>query len=364
MIVAVKLIYFAVLAIAGTYLRAETLLPLGKLDPGLRAPDRGLDLSAVPGESQLAESVGYHAVLMEETKDDPFQILSLVAQHTEQIHIGTSVAIAFARSPFVTAQAAWTAQKISQGRFELGLGSQVRGHIRRRFGMDWYAPGPWMRDYVNAVRAIWHSWQTETPLEFQSERYNLNLNVPLFTPAPITHPKIPIQVAAVNPYMAKVAAEVGDGVRLHPVCSPRYISEVILPAIAPHKSGDFEVCLKPLIATAADDEALAERIAIARQRLAFYCSTPAYKGAFEIFGLNDLCDELAELSKQGDWSALEARIDDDLLHRCVLVARYDQLAASIKERYGQLVQRIEVSIPVNDQADKEILGEVIDELNR
>jgi len=340
-------------------LKAETLLPLGKLDPGLRAPDAALDLGSVASDAALVDELGYHALLMEETKDDPFQVLALAAAATERVHVGTSVAIAFARSPFVVAQAAWTAQKISGGRFELGLGSQVKGHIRRRFGLEWHPPGPWMRDFVGAVRSIWHSWQTESPLAYESAHYNLNLTVPLFTPAPIEHPHIPIQLAAVNPYMAKVAAEVAQGVRLHPVCSPRYIGEVMLPAIEPLRADGFEVCLKPLVAAAPTEQVLQERMQVARQRLAFYGSTPAYSGAFDIFGLQDLCAELAQLSRAQRWDDMAAKISDDVLHECVLVALYDDLAATIKRRYDGMIQRIEVSIPVDTQADREQLASIV-----
>ncbi|MEM7101229.1 MAG: TIGR03617 family F420-dependent LLM class oxidoreductase [Pseudomonadota bacterium] len=343
-------------------MKAETLLPLGKLDPGLRAPDVPLNLLRVAAEARVVDQVGYHGLLMEETKDDPFQVLALAAQATETVHVGTSVAIAFARSPFVIAQAAWTAQKISQGRFELGLGSQVRGHIRRRFGLEWHAPGPWMRDYVGAVRSIWRAWQTRSPIEFESERYNLNLNVPLFTPAPIEHPDIPIQIAAVNPYMARVAAEVADGVRLHPVCSPAYIDQVINPQVATIASPDFEVCLKPLIATGRDSDTLHQRTEIARQRLAFYISTPAYAPAFSIFGLEDLCAEMALLSKTQAWDKMTALVDDDLLHRCVVVALYDELADTIHHRYADLIQRIEVSIPVEGEQDRQQLRDIVSRL--
>ena len=133
-------------------MKAETLLPLGKLDPGLAVPESALDLDQVPADARTVDELGYHALLMEETKDDPFQVLALAAQASKRVHLGTSVAIAFARSPFVVAQAAWTAQKISHGRFELGLGSQVKGHIRRRFGLQWHPPGPWMRDFVSRSR--------------------------------------------------------------------------------------------------------------------------------------------------------------------------------------------------------------------
>ena len=340
-------------------MKAETLLPLGKLDPGLRAPDSVLDVSRVGDDASAVESLGYHAVLMEETKDDPFQILALAASATRHVHVGTSVAIAFARSPFVVAQAAWTLQKISGGRFELGLGSQVRGHVRRRYGLEWHAPGPWMRDYVGAVRAIWSSWQAQTPLDYVSARYTLDLTVPLFTPSPIEHPDIPIQIAAVNPYMCRVAAEVADGVRLHPVCTPRYIDEVLGPAMAPHRRAGFEVCLKPLIAAAPDRDTLAERTEVARQRLAFYCSTPAYARAFSHFGLDDLCTELAGLSKRQRWQEMAAKVDDDLLHQAVVVSLYDDLADEIGRRYGSLIDRIEVSIPLNTRADHATLRDIV-----
>ncbi len=343
-------------------MKAETLLPLGKLDPGLRAPDEGLDLNNVAGDAATTESLGYQTLLMEETKDDPFQVLTMAALATRRVNIGTSVAVAFARSPYVIAQSAWTLQKISNGRFELGLGSQVRGHIKRRFGMDWHAAGPWMRDYVNAVRAIWHSWQTRSNLEFESDHYQLNLSVPLFTPEPIDQPNIPIHVAAVNPYMCKVATEVADGLRLHPVCSPRYIEEIVIPAVAARKTG-FEICLKPLIATARDDETLQQRKEIARQRLAFYCSTPAYARAFHLYGLEDLCTELASASKRQAWGQMAAMIDDDLLHQFVVVARYDELAKTIEQRYAGLIDRIEVSIPIADDADKESLKQIVKDIN-
>lgn len=340
-------------------MKAETLLPLGKLDPGLARPDSPLDLDAVVPDAQCVDALNYHALLMEETKDDPFQVLALAAAATSRVNIGTSVSIAFARSPFVTAMSAWTLQKVSKGRFELGLGSQVRGHIRRRFGLEWHPPGPWMRDYVGAVKALWSSWQTESPVNFESHHYNLNLNVPLFTPAPIEHPNIPVQLAAVNPFMCSVAADVADGVRLHPVCSPAYIRDCLQPAMTGRASETFEVCLKPLIATAGDEQTLLDRISIARARLAFYVSTPAYRRAFANVGLEDLAIEMSKLSKAQRWAEMSALITDDVLHEWVVVAEYDQLAATILDRYSGLIDRIEVSIPVNSDSDQEILGDIV-----
>jgi probable F420-dependent oxidoreductase len=347
-------------------MKAETLLPLGKLDPGLAQPESALDLSRVAADARLVEQAGYHGLLMEETKDDPFQVLALAAQATTSVRLGTSVAIAFARSPYVTAMSAWTLQKLSGGRFELGLGSQVRGHIVRRFGMDWHPPGPWMRDYVGALRAIWHSWQNQTTLEFASARYNLNLTVPLFTPHPLAHPDIPVLVAAVNPYMCGIAAEVADGVRLHPVCAPGYIREQLLPVIARKRAarpGPFQICLKPLIATARDEPTLTARREIARQRLAFYMSTPAYRRAFDAAGLTTLCQEMAELSRRQQWQQLAERVSDEVLHQWVVVARYDDLAQALRQRFDGLIDRLEVSIPVENDQDLADLGAIVAGLN-
>lgn len=347
---------------------AETLLPLGKLDPGLAAPEVPLDVNSVTDQAQQVEQLGYYALVLEETKDDPFALLALAAQRTQTLKLGTSVAIAFARSPFVTAMSAWTLQKISNGRFELGLGSQVRAHMQRRYGIEWHAAGPWMRDYVGAVRAIWASWQSEQPLNYQSERYQLDLSVPLFTPAPITKPQIPIQVAAVNPYMCRVAGEVADGVRLHPVCDPSYIRELVLPATAKGRAlaaqqRPFEHCLKPLIASAEDADTLAIRVEVARQRLAFYLSTPAYRKAFDHAGLGDVARATSQLAREQRWDQMAAQVTDDMLHRWVIVATYDQLAETIKNRYDGLIQRIEVSIPLQKPADIEVLQTVVTSLN-
>ncbi len=350
-------------------MRAETLLPLGKLDPGLAAPAAALDVTTMAAQAQEVQELGYYSLVLEETKDDPFMLLALAAQATAGLRLGTSVAIAFARSPFVTAMSAWTLQKVSRGRFELGLGSQVRAHIQRRFGQQWHAPGPWMRDYVGAVRAIWQSWQNQTPINYDSDRYQLDLTVPLFTPSPIEHPDIPVLLAAVNPYMCRVAGEVANGVRLHPVCAPRYIENVVLPAVAQGQrlSGrpaqGFDVCLKPLIASARNQEELQPRIQIARERLAFYLSTPAYRGAFEAHDLGDLAREASLLARSQRWGELAALVDDDMLHEWVVVATFDDLADTIQQRYGAFLQRIEVSVPIESPTDRATLAAVVTELN-
>jgi probable F420-dependent oxidoreductase len=345
--------------------KLETLLPLGKVDPGLRAAETPLDVHAVAHDAALVESLGYDGLVVEETKDDPFVVLALAAQSTTRLGLGTSVAIAFPRSPAVTAMSAWTLQKLSRGRFALGLGSQVKGHIERRYGLRWAAPAAWMREYVQAVRAIWTSWQERAPLDFRGERYRLNLKVPLFDPGPIEHPAIAIQLAAVNTGMCRVAGEVADGIRPHPVCTPSYIEEVMLPAVRAGAAGAgrpldrFAVSMKPLVAAARDEEALALKVRDARARIAFYSSTPGYFGAFDHLGLGDLASEAKALSKAQRWEELPRLISDDVLHRFVVVGTYDTIGKQLVERYGRAVTHCEFSIAVANEADRETLAGLV-----
>lgn len=349
-------------------MKVETLLPLGKVDPGLREPATAIDIATVYGDAQTVEALGYDGLMVEETKVDPYVVTALAAQATSRLTVGTAVAIAFVRSPTVTAMAAWNLQRLSGGRFILGLGTQVKGHIERRFGLRWSAPGPWMREYVQAVRAVWACWQTGEPLDFSGEHYRLNLSVPLFNPGPIDHPRIPIHLAAVNQYMCQVAGEVGDGLRPHPVCTAAYIDAVMRPALergaARQGRSDeaYAISIKPLIATAADEETLVEKIRDVRARISFYASTPAYRAAFAYHGLGDLADELKALSKAQRWEEMPRFITDDILHRYAVVGLFDQIADKLKARYGALVTNVEFSIPVTNERDRERLEAMLQTL--
>ena len=342
----------------------ETLLPLGKVDPGLRAPEVPLDLATIGRDARLLEEIGYEGLVVEETKDDPYVLMALAAQATTRLKIGTSVAMAFPRSPTVTAMSAWTLAKLSKGRFTLGLGSQVKAHIERRYGMAWSPAGPWMREYVNAVRAVWNHWQTGAPLDVQGPHYTINLMVPLFNPGPIEHPDIPIHVAAVNSVMCRTAGEVADGIRVHPVCTPSYIEQIMLPAVraGAARSGrsleSFQVCMKPLVATAATEAELVPKVRDVRARISFYASTPQYRAAFAHHGLGDLADKLKLLSRAQRWEEMPQHIDDEVLHTYVTVGTYDQIAQKLTERYGKVVTHCEFSIAVKDQADKERLRDL------
>lgn len=346
-------------------MRLETLLPLGKVDPGLRTPDMPLDIWSVGENARLLEAIGYSGMVVEETKDDPFTLLALAAQATERLHLGTAVAVAFPRSPTVMALKAWTLQKLSHGRLTLGLGSQVRGHIERRYGLRWSAAGPWMREYVAAVRAVWECWQNGTPLNFEGEHYKLNLMVPLFNAGPIEHPDIPIHLAAVNAVMCAVTGEIADGIRPHPVCTPTYIRSVMLPAVRRgaarkqrHLEG-FRVCMKPLVASARTEEELENRIRDARARVAFYASTPGYFAAFEHLGLADLATEAKALSKAQDWEALPRLIDDAILHQFAVIGTHDTIADQLVHRFGDVVTDIEFSIAVRDDDDRQRLADLV-----
>ena len=346
-------------------MQVETLLPLGKVDPGLREPGTALNIKTVYEDAQQVEALGYDALMVEETKEDPYLVMALAAQATTSLGLGTAVAIAFPRSPTVTAMSAWKLQELSNGRFTLGLGSQVKGHIERRFGFKWSAPGPWMREYIQAVRAVWQSWQHGMPLNFMGDHYQLNLIVPLFDPGPIEHPEIPIHIAAVNAYMSEVAGEVAQGLRPHPVCTAEYIADVMLPAVKrgqSQRAGEeqsspkgFSVSIKPLIATARDEQTFLAKVKDIRARVAFYASTPAYRPAFAQHGLGELADELKVLSKAQRWEEMPAFITDEILNQYAVVGMYDEIAEKLKQRYEGLVTNVEFSIPVNNENDAETL---------
>lgn len=350
-------------------MKIETQLPLGNLDPGLRAAAGGLDLSRVGAEARLAETLGYDGIVTEETKDDPFVVLALAAQATERVGLATGVAIAFPRAPAVTALAAWTLQRLSKGRLTLGLGSQVKGHIERRYGMAWTPPGPWMRDYVGALRAIWECWQNGgTKLQYESEHYKLSLMVPLFAPPPIEHPDIAVQLAAVNPFMCQIAGEVADGIRAHPVCTPRYIEEVMLPAARKGAAktgrdfGKFEMAVMPLIATAPDRQGLKPRIHDVRARIAFYASTPTYLIAFESQGYGEVARSLQSYSRAQRWEEMPGFISDEMLDHYAVIGTHDEIAGKLNARFSGVASHLEFAIPVASEADKATLGDLLKSL--
>jgi probable F420-dependent oxidoreductase len=347
-----------------------TELNLGKTDPGLREPDDPFDITTTCDKAALVESLGFDGMVSTETKEDSFIITALAAHATQNLQIATSVAIAFARTPYVTAMAAWRIQALSRGRFTLGLGPQVKAHLIRRFGLDFTPAGSWMRDYVGAVRAFWDCWQNGTKLNYISDRYKLDLMVPLFNPGPMEFKPPPIHIAAVNAIMTQVAGEVADGFRPHPICTPRYIKEVMMPAFnrGVEKSGrikiPFSIAQKPLIAAAVNEEQLEKRIRDVRARIAFYASTPAYRPAFEIWGHGELADRLSILSREQRWEEMPSYIDDDMLHKYAVVGLYDDVAEKIVERFGDVLTHVGFSIQIDNENDADKLRIMIKKIHK
>ncbi|MBM4227998.1 MAG: TIGR03617 family F420-dependent LLM class oxidoreductase [Gammaproteobacteria bacterium] len=348
----------------------ETMLPLGRADSGLKRADGTVDITSVAVEAARVESLGFDGIAVQDNKDDPYVMSTLALHATSRLRVATSVAIAFPRSPTVTAMTAWSLARLSGGRFVLGLGSQVKGHIERRFGGRWSAPAPWMRDYLRAIRDLWTAWQDGTPVNHASAHYTIKLNVPIFTPAPLACAPIPIHLAAVNPAMCGVAGELADGLRVHPICSPHYLKSVILPAVrkgaarAGRSMEGFEVAVKPLVATAATPAALADKREAMRGRVAFYGSTPAYAAAFEAHDLGDLAQRLNEYSRAQRWAEMAALVSDAVLEEFVTVGLHDTIVDQLRGRYAGLADSMEFSIPVGNEAEAALLATMVEDLRR
>jgi probable F420-dependent oxidoreductase len=300
------------------------------------------DLDSIAQLARQAEGLGFAALWVGESAHNPFIGLALAATATERIGLGTDVAVAFARSPMLTAYAAWDLQKLSRGRFLLGLGPQVKAHNERRFSVPWQQPGPRMREVVLSLRAIWRCWQEGMPLDFRGRFYTFTLMTPMFHPGPIDHPQVPIYLAAVNRYMLRLCGELANGVHLHPLHTRRYLEELALPALADglrragRQRSQLEVVVPVLLAV--DREGLES----ARRQIAYYGSTPAYRTVFAVHGWEDLADDLRSLASQGRWGELEDRVPYDLVEQIAVVAAPERVGTRLQERYGGVADRVAI----------------------
>jgi probable F420-dependent oxidoreductase len=296
--------------------------------------------------AQAAESAGYDGAWSAETSHDPFMPLAIAAEHTEHLELGTAIAVAFARNPMTLANLAWDLQAFSGGRFMLGLGSQIKPHITKRFSMEWSHPAPRMREMVLAIRAIWDCWNNDAPLDFHGDFYTHTLMTPFFNPGPNPHGDAKIFVAGVGSIMTKVAGEVCDGFLVHPFTTDAYLRDVTLPAlhdgmaISGRQRSDFETSLTAFVVTGNDEDEMKRMADGVRGQLAFYGSTPAYRPVLEHHGWGDLQTELNRLSKQGGWQEMAGLIDDDILRTFAVIAEPDQVAARLTERFGGLLDRV------------------------
>jgi probable F420-dependent oxidoreductase len=322
-----------------------------KINTGIPAHD----LNAVGAAAQAAESSGFTGISTQENRQDPFMPLAVAAAHTSTLELRTSIAIAFARSPMVSANLSWDLQRASHGNFTLGIGSQVKGHNIRRFSVPWSAPAPRMREYVQAVRAIWDCWQNGTKLDYQGDHYQFSLMTPNFTPEPLEGDLPKIQIAAVGPAMMKVAAEECDGVMLHAFCTRKYLDEVVLPKLeagldARSKNrNDFEISGGGFVVTGADDEAVNKMFEWVRMRVGFYGSTPSYWPVFEAHGWEDLGHKLNDMSKKGQWQEMTKEIPDDIVHHFCAVGRYSEIGSAVQARFSGPINVI--SLPADAPPD-------------
>ena len=325
-------------------------------------------LEEVAGFAQKAEAMGYDGINTAETAHDSFLPLVIAAEHTERINIGTSVAIAFPRSPMVTAMIAWDLQRYSKGRFVLGLGTQVKGHNQRRFSVPWSPPAPRIKEYVESMRAIWNSFQTGDKLDYVGDHYSFTLMTPNFNPGPIDHPHVPVHIAAVNEHNARVAGEVCDGIKLHGFNTMKYTKDVILPQIMKglEKSGrsreQFEICGGGFLATGRDWDAVERSLQEVKRQISFYGSTRTYQNVFDHHGWGDTTARLHEMSLQGKWAEMPSVIPDDMVQEFAIAAPYDQVVTAISERYGGIVDRIGFGSAARGPEDDEAVRTIIRQL--
>lgn len=326
------------------------------------------DLGAVPSEAAWAEAMGYDGVATSETAHDPFLPLALAATATSRVTLDTRVAIAFPRSPMVLAYTARDLQDLSGGRFRLGLGTQVKGHIERRYSTDWKAPGPRLREYIRALRSIWDAWESGRPLAFTGEFYQFSLMTPFFSPGPGNFPPPRIFNAAVNAYNCRVAGEASDGLALHTFTSAKYVRDVVCPNVAAgaaragRNAADVTISGGGFIITGPNKGAIREATREARQRIAFYASTRTYLPVLECHGFQEIGPRLHQMSLEGKWDDMADLITDDILEVFAVIGEYDEIAPRVLERYGGLVQEVGLSIATSDTADEVQLKRIIRDL--
>ncbi|TDE11825.1 TIGR03617 family F420-dependent LLM class oxidoreductase [Jiangella asiatica] len=318
-----------------------------------RLPPEALTPADVQDVARRAERLGLDALWSSENKHDAFLPLAYAAAATTRLRVGTSVAIAFSRSPMVVAQLAWDLQRMSGGRFLLGLGTQVKAHVTRRFAMPWGRPAARMRDYVTALRAIWRSFQDGTRLRHDGEFYAHTLLTPAFDPGPIDHPDIPVSIAGVNPGLTAVAGELCDGFHVHPFHSTAYLREVTMPnlargaAAAGRGPSAVAVSASTFVVTGTDAAERDRARRAVRERLAFYASTPSYRTVLEVHGWESAGAALTQLARDGRWDDLPGLVTDEMLGQFAVEAAPDEVGATLRERYQGLLDRVAPHQPLD-----------------
>lgn len=326
-------------------------------------------IDSLASQAKRLEEIGYDSITIGETGNDPFLPLMIIAEHTGRIKFGSGVAIAFPRSPFVTAQIAWELQRYSGGRFHLGLGTQVKGHNERRYSTPWTSPpGPRLREYILCLRAIFDTFQTGAPADFKGQHYQFTLISPVFNPGPNADGHLPIYVAAVNPYNCRLGGELCEGVRLHSFNTPRYTREIILPSVeagakrAGRKLSDIDIVGACTVVTGRDQGEVERAKGPVKQRIAFYGSTRTYHPVLELHGWGEVGLRLHRLSLEGKWQEMANEISDEMLEEFAIVGTHEELLPKIKERYGGVVSTL--GLAIRGFEEQEQIDRIVEEIKR
>jgi probable F420-dependent oxidoreductase len=319
-----------------------------KLDTQLR----DFDFAHIGEQARRFEAMGFDGVWTFESNHDPFLPLALAAQATQKVALGTNIAVAFARSPFATALAAWDLQRGSGGRFRLGLGTQVRAHVERRFSAPFDRPAERVKDCICCIRAIWDTFQTGAKPGYKGEFYQFTLINPFFNGGPIDYPAIPIYLAGVNPAMCRAAGEVADGFAVHPFHSVGYVRDVVRPQLdegarLSGKTVDDIDLYAPVFAVSGETQAQTDAaVEEVRRQISFYASTPNYRQVLEYHGQGRLGEELSKMARRGDWEGMPAKISDQLVEQVSVVAKPGDLAQALRTRYAGLLGRVSLYFPI------------------
>ncbi|MEW6268844.1 MAG: TIGR03617 family F420-dependent LLM class oxidoreductase [Thermodesulfobacteriota bacterium] len=327
-----------------------------KLDTALAAAT----LKDVPEAAKAAEEAGFDAVWTAETGHDPYLPLAIAAEHTSRVKLGTSIAVAFPRSPLAHAMIAWDLQALSGGRFILGLGTQVKAHNERRFGVKWESPGPRLKEMIQMIRAVWDSFQNNARPSFKGKFYEFTLMTPFFNGGPIEHPNIPIYIAGVNEYMCRLAGELCDGFHVHPFHSIKYLNEHILPNIekgaakAGRSASACKLSTAAFVIVGADDQERKNLEGLVKQQIAFYASTPAYRPVLEAHGWGDTQAKLNDKARAGDWGGMADLITDEMLEVYATTGTWQDIAGKLEKKYDGILDRLSFYVPYRkgDRAER------------
>jgi probable F420-dependent oxidoreductase len=338
-----------------------------KVETALVAPT----IDAIGDAARSIEDAGYDSVITPEAGHDPFLPLMIIAEHTKRLKFGTGVAIAFPRSPFVTAQIAWDLQRFSGGRFMLGLGTQVKGHNERRYSTAWPSPpGPRLREYILCLKAIFKTFQSGVRPDYQGKHYQFTLISPFFSPGANENDHVPIYISAVNRYNCQLVGELCDGIRMHGFNTTKYTNEVIIPAIkegavkAGRKFEDIDIVGGAFVITGKNEEEVEKAKAPVRQQLSFYASTRVYHPVLETHGWQDTGQQLFRLSMEGKWGEMANMMTDEMLEEMAVIGTYDQVADKLKQRYSGVVTTLDFGFGTRTPEQQEALSAIVQEIKK